>query len=72
MFHIVYPIDFNGLRNFLCGRVTSTYVGPFNDALLTSLLKSTKEAREIRKQIRQVDRELALLGYKDNELSSRI
>lgn len=40
--------------------------------MLTSLLKSTKEAREIRKQIRKLDKELALLGYIDNELSPRV
>lgn len=40
--------------------------------MLTSLLKSTKEAREIRKQIRKLDKELALLGYIDNELNPRV
>lgn len=60
------------IRKRVNGRVTSTYVGPFDDILLTSLLKSTKEAREIRKQIRKLDKELALLGYIDNELNPRV
>ena len=60
------------IRKRVNGRVTSTYVGPFDDVLLTSLLKSTKEAREIRKQIRKIDKELALLGYIDNELNPRV
>jgi len=60
------------IRKRVNGRVTSTYVGTFSDELLTSLLKSTKEAREIRKQIRGIDRELISLGYVDNDISPRI
>jgi len=60
------------IRKRMNGRVTSTYIGPFSDALLVSLLKNTKEAREIRKQIRTIDKELALLGYIDKEISPRI
>ena len=36
------------------------------------LLKNAKDARVLRKRIRQIERELTSLGYKDSELSSRV
>lgn len=60
------------VRKRVNGRMTSSYIGSFSDELLVSLLKSSKEAREIRKQIRTIDRELALLGYTDNDITPRI
>ncbi len=60
------------IRKRTNGKITSTYVGPFDDALLTSLLKSTKEAREIRKQIKHLDKQLTILGYAESALDPRI
>lgn len=60
------------IRKRANGKITSTYVGSFSDDLFVSLLRSTKEAREIRKQIRSIEKELALLGYVDNEIKPRI
>jgi hypothetical protein len=36
------------------------------------LLRNTKEARELKKQIRRVDKELAANGYTQNELSPEV
>lgn len=52
------------------GRVTSTYVGQFNDDLYNLLLKNSKEAKELRKQIRKVEKDLANLGYEEEDLSA--
>lgn len=45
------------------GKLTSTYVDIYSDELYQMLLRSTKEARELKKQIRRIDKDLALNGY---------
>ena len=60
------------VRKRLSGKLTSTYVGVFSDELYSALLKYSKEARQIRKDIRKVEKELALHGYKNGELSPRV
>lgn len=60
------------VRKRLVGKTTSTYVGPYSDELYQVLLKGVKEAREIKKIIRAIERELAKLGYSQEELSSRV
>jgi len=54
------------------GKIKSNYVGVFSDELYSALLRYSKEARELRKSIRQIDKELALLGYEDGELSPEV
>ncbi len=56
------------IRKRKAGKVTSTYVGLFSDDLYNLLLRNCKEARELRKQIRQVEKELSELGYEENDL----
>ena len=46
-------------------RLTSTYVGTYSDELHQLLLRNTREARELRKQIRKLDKRLAELGYQE-------
>lgn len=53
-------------------KVKSTYVGEYSLELYNVLLKNNVEAKSIRKEIRHIDKELALLGYKDEELSERV
>lgn len=53
-------------------RVTSTYVDVYTDELYQSLLRYNREAREFRKSIRHIDKELAALGFASEELSSRV
>ena len=59
-------------RKRIGNRVTSAYVGVYSEELHQLLLRNTKEARELRKQIRKLDKRLAELGYQEGELSSRI
>lgn len=59
-------------RKRMGSRVTSTYVGAYSDDLYQLLLRSTKEARELRKQLRRLDKKLADLGYQEGELAPRV
>ena len=47
------------IRKRVNGRLTSTYVDVYSDDLYQLLLRNTKEARELKKQIRRVDKELS-------------
>lgn len=60
------------VRKRVGSRLTSTYVDVYSDALYQLLLCNSREARELRKQIRKVERELASLGYAESELSPRV
>ena len=59
-------------RKRVGSRVTSTYVGVYSEELHQLLLRNTKEARELRRQIRKLDKRLAELGYQEGELPSRV
>ena len=59
-------------RKRVGSRVTSTYVGVYSDDLYQLLLLNTREAREIRKQLRKLDKRLAELGYQETGLSARV
>jgi prophage maintenance system killer protein len=60
------------IRKRVNGRLTSTYVDVYSDELYQMLLRGTKEARDLKKQIRRVDKELAANGYIHNELSPEV
>lgn len=60
------------VRKRVLDKVKSTYVGEYSLELYNVLLKNNVEAKSIRKEIRHIDKELALLGYKDEELSERV
>ena len=60
------------VRKRVGSRLTSVYVDTYSDELYQLLLRNSKEARELRKNIRRVERELAALGYEETELSSRV
>ena len=60
------------IRKRVGSRLTSTYVGEYSDELYQLLLRNAREARELKKNIRHLDKELALLGYSDAELSERV
>ena len=53
-------------------KVKSTYVGEYSEELYNTLLRNNVEAKAIRKEIRQIEKELALLGYREEELSDRV
>lgn len=60
------------IRKRVNGKLTSTYVDVYSDELYQMLLRGTKEARELKKQIRRIDKELVLNGYSKNELSADV
>ena len=60
------------IRKRIGSRLTSTYVDNYSDALYQLLLRNAREAKDLRKQIRKVEKELAALGYEETELSARV
>ncbi|MEE1319226.1 MAG: Fic family protein [Ruminococcus sp.] len=58
------------IRKRIASRLTSTYVDIYSDELYQLLLRNSKEAKELRKQIRSIEKQLATLGFVENELSS--
>ncbi len=60
------------VRKRVGSRLTSTYVDSYSDDLYQLLLRDSRDARELRKNIRRVEKELAALGYEETELSPRV
>ena len=60
------------IRKRIVGKVSSTDVGPYSDELYQVLLKGVKDAKEIKKSIRKIEKELASLGYTQEELSPNV
>lgn len=60
------------IRKRVGSRLTSTYVGDYSDELYQLLLRNAREGRELKKNIRRLDKELAQLGYSEAELSARV
>ena len=59
-------------RKRVGSKITSTYVGTYSDELYQLLLRNTREAREIRRSLRKLDKTLAQLGYQEAELPPRV
>lgn len=57
------------IRKRVGSRINSTYVDIYSDELYQLLLRNAKEAKELRKQIRKAEKELAFLGFTEDELS---
>lgn len=60
------------VRKRVAGRLTSTYVGAYSDELYNLLLRNQTEARSLRKDLRQIEKQLAALGYSADELPLRV
>lgn len=60
------------VRKRVAGKQTSTYVGAYTEELYNLLLRNAREAREIRKELRSIDKQLAHAGYSEDELSSDV
>ena len=60
------------IRKRIGSRLTSKYVDLYSDLLYQLLLRTAREARELRKNIRRIDKELANLGFIENELSPKV
>ena len=60
------------VRKRVAGKQTSTYVGVYTEELYNLLLRNSKEAREIRKSLRSIEKQLVGAGYSDDELPADI
>lgn len=60
------------IRKRIGSRLTSTYVDVYSDELYQLLLRNAKELRELKKQLRKIDKDLAEQGYVNSELSPRV
>ncbi len=60
------------MRKRVASRLTSTYVDVYSDELYAALLRYSREARELRKWLRRVEKRLAELGYAAEELSDLV
>jgi len=57
-------------RKRVAGKLTSTYVGVYSDDLYNLLLRNASESRQLRKELRAVERQLANAGYSNSESSA--
>lgn len=57
------------VRKRVAGKLTSTYVGVYTEELYNLLLRNARETREIRKSLRNIEKQLAAAGYTEDELS---
>ena len=60
------------IRKRVAGKLTSTYVGVYTEELYNLLLRNARETREIRKQLRHIEKQLDAAGYSDDELSADV
>ena len=60
------------IRKRVGSRLTSTYVDVYSDDLYQLLLRNAKELKDLRKNLRKIEKKLAELGYKSTELNKRI
>lgn len=60
------------VRKRVAGKLTSTYVGIYSDELYNLLLRNNDKAKALRKELRNVEKELANLGYTGEELSALV
>ena len=60
------------IRKRVGSRLTSTYVDVYSEDLYQLLLRNNREARELRKQIRHIEKDLAALGYEEADLPPRV
>ncbi len=54
------------------GKIKSVYVGLYSEDLHQTLLRGVKEARELKKRIRAIEKSLASLGYSQGELAPHV
>ena len=60
------------IRKRELSKVKSIYVGIYSLDLHTTLLKQVKDAKEIKKRIRMIEKELAKLGYSQEEVPNEV
>ena len=57
------------IRKRSLGKLTSTYVGPYTDDLYNLLIRNANDAKSLKKSIRNIDKELAKLGYSEEDVA---
>lgn len=60
------------IRKRIASKLTSTYVDLYSEELFQKLLKNAKESRVLKKELRHLEKELALLGYVNKELTNNV
>lgn len=60
------------IRKRVLDKVKSTYVDVYSDDLFNLLVRNNKTARELKKQIKTIDKELIKLGYTANKINSQV
>jgi len=60
------------IRKRVGSRLTSTYVDVYSDTLYQLLLRNAREARELKKSIRRIEKELATHGFIEQGLSPEL
>ena len=60
------------IRKRVAGKQTSTYVGAYTEELYNLLLRNAREAREIRKSLRSIEKQLAIAGYSEDNLPANV
>ncbi len=59
-------------RKRIGSRVESSYIGVYSEELHQLLLRSAKEARDLKRRLRHIEKSLALLGYSEGNLNPRV
>ena len=60
------------MRKRVAGKLTSSYVGEYSDELYQLLLRSSREEKDLNKQLRQVEKDLLNAGYSSSGLDIRV
>lgn len=60
------------VRKREAGRYKSTYINKYSDELYALAVNGAQQLRAVKKQLRRVEKELAVLGYEKGELSARV
>lgn len=60
------------VRKRIANKVKSIYVGVYSEELYTVLLRQVKDAKDIKKKIREIEKKLAKLNYNQEELSNEV
>ena len=60
------------VRKREAGKYKSKYIDRYSEALYAMAVSQSQQIRAIKKQLRQIEKELAKLGYEESELSPRV
>lgn len=60
------------IRKRIASKLTSTYVDIYSEELFQKLLNDAKESRSLKKELRHIEKELAILGYVNKELPDNV